>query len=124
MASIDAQITFCYTLDLTTTSRFYSQKLGLPLVLDQGGCRIYRTAPGAYLAFCDREDSGRPSGVVLTLVTEDVDAWYEQLTGLGVAFEQEPTHNDEYGIYHCLLSDPNGYLIEIQSFDDPNWNAR
>jgi catechol 2,3-dioxygenase-like lactoylglutathione lyase family enzyme len=124
MPTIDAQITFCYTLDLTTTSRFYAQKLGLPLVLDQGGCRIYRTAPGAYLGFCDRDDAERPQGVVLTIVTEDVDGWYAHLSEMGVMFEQEPMHNDEYGIYHCFLSDPNGYMIEIQSFDDPNWSAK
>ena len=43
---------------------------------------------------------------------------------MGVAFEQAPTHNDEYGIYHCFLTDPNGYTTEIQSFDDPNWNTK
>jgi len=122
MPSIDSQITFCYTLDLTTTSRFYKMKLGLPLVLDQGGCRIFRTAGGAYLGFCDREDAERPGGVVLTLVTDDVDAWADHLDEMGVVLEQEPMHNDEYGIYHLFLKDPNGYTIEIQSFDDPEWD--
>jgi catechol 2,3-dioxygenase-like lactoylglutathione lyase family enzyme len=27
-----------------------------------------------------------------------------------------PAHNPRYGIYHCFLHDPNGYLVEIQSF--------
>ena len=121
---IDAQITFCYTLDLTTTSRFYANVLGLPLAIDQGGCRIYRTAKNAYLGFCARDDAQRPAGVMLTLVTEDVDGWYAELVEKGVAFEQKPIHNAEYGIYHCLLRDPNGYIIEIQCFDDPEWNSK
>lgn len=122
MTAIDAQITFCYTRDLPLTARFYEEVLGLPLVLDQGGCRIYRTVGDAYLGFCGREDAESPAGVILTLVTDDVDAWHARLVGHGVEFEREPAHNPEYGIYHCFLRDPNGYLLEIQSFDDPGWD--
>ena len=122
MLPIDAQITFCYTRDLPDTARFYEDVVGLPLVLDQGGCRIYRTAAGAYLGFCGRVDAESPAGVILTLVTDDVDAWHAQLEDRGVQFEKAPAHNAEYGIYHCFFRDPNGYLIEIQRFDDSNWS--
>ena len=59
-------------------------------------------------------------GVILTLVTVDVDIWHGYLACQGVALEP-PTHNPTYGIYHFFLQDPNGYLIEIQRFDDPEW---
>jgi catechol 2,3-dioxygenase-like lactoylglutathione lyase family enzyme len=124
VVSIDAQITFCYTRDLPGTVRFYEEVLELPLVLDQGGCRIYRTAENAYLGFCGRGDAETPAGVILTLVTDDVDAWHARLAERGVEFEREPTLNSEYGIYHCFFRDPNGYLLEIQRFDDPNWNRQ
>lgn len=123
MGPIDAQITFCYTRDLPRTADFYENVVGLPLVLDQGGCRIYRAAGSAYLGFCGRGDAARPSGVILTLVTDDVDGWHERLVERGVEFERPPQANAEYGIYHCFLRDPNGYLIEIQRFDDPEWDA-
>ena len=119
----DAQITFCYTLDLETTARFYEETLGLPLTLDQGGCRIYRTAGDAYLGFCGRAGARRPEGVILTLVTDDVDGWYARLHEAGVPFERPPAANAEYGIYHCFFRDPNGYLLEIQRFDDPDWSS-
>lgn len=121
--SINAQITFCYTRDLETTAAFYENVLGLRLALDQGGCRIYATAGDAYLGFCGREEAPRPSGVILTLVTEDVDGWHERLSARGVEFEKAPAHNPDYGIYHCFLRDPNGYLIEIQRFDNPDWSG-
>lgn len=121
MDLFDAQITFCYTRDLAGTARFYEDVLALPLALDQGGCRIYRTAGGAYLGFCGREDAARPAGVILTLVTDDVDGWHEKLAAAGVEFEKAPAHNPDYGIYHCFFRDPNGYLLEIQRFDDPDW---
>lgn len=120
---IDGQITFCYTRDLPTTSRFYGEVIGFPLILDQGGCRIYRAAGDAYLGFCERENApDSPQGVILTLVTDAVDDWYEFLASRGVEFEKAPTTNPEYGIYHCFARDPSGYLIEIQRFLDPDWH--
>jgi len=26
--------------------------------------------------------------------------------------------------FYCFLRDPNGYLIEIQRFEDPRWTSR
>jgi catechol 2,3-dioxygenase-like lactoylglutathione lyase family enzyme len=55
------------------------------------------------------------------LVTDKVDEWYAFLQARGVEFDQAPALNDRYHIYHCFLRDPNGYLIEIQQFLDPEW---
>ena len=119
---IDQQITFLYTCDLAATARFYEEVLGLPLVLDQGDCRIYRVSDGACVGFCQRSSAPeRPSGVILTLVTPEVDRWYRYLGDQGVVFEKPPALNPKYDIYHCFLRDPNGYLIEIQRFLDPAW---
>ena len=46
---VAGQITFLPTADLAATDAFYTGLVGLPLVRDQGVCRIYGTAPGAYL---------------------------------------------------------------------------
>lgn len=119
----DAQVTFCYCQDLKACAHFYEQVLGLPLALDQGGCRIYRTAAAAYLAFCRRATAPSPDGIIVTLVSEDVDGWYARLMARGVEFEKPPGHHPQYHIYHCFLRDPNGYLIEIQRFEDPAWKV-
>ena len=122
---IDQQITFLYTRDLETTARFYEQMLGLPLALDQGSCRIYRVSSDGYLGFCQRNAaSEQPDGVIFTIVTQEVDRWYEHLVARGIAFEKPPALNPKYNIYHCFLRDPNGYLIEIQRFLDPAWSSR
>jgi len=121
---VDQQVTFLYTRDLEATARFYEEVLGLSLALDQGSCRIYRVAGGAFLGFCQREEvPERPQGIILTLVTGEVDLWYETLRERGVTFEKPPARNPRYNIYHCFLRDPNGYLIEIQTFLDPSWSA-
>ena len=119
---IHQQVTFLYTRDLAVTARFYEETLGLTLALDQGDCRIYRVGRDAYLGFCRRaETPERPVGVILTLVTSEVDAWYGHLSDQGITFEKSPALNPDYNIYHCFLRDPNGYLIEIQRFLDPAW---
>lgn len=119
--SIDAQITFLYTQDLTTTAEFYEAVMGFPLVLDQGGCRIYETAQNAYLGFCERTAATAETGVILTIVTDDVDLWYGRLEDADVRIDKAPAVNESYGIYHCFARDPNGYQIEIQRFLDPDW---
>jgi len=122
--NFDSQITFCYTRDLAGTARFYEDLLGLRLILDQAHCRIYEVTRGAYLGFCQGEDCAAPGDVVVTLVTDDVDGWYERLEARGVVFDTAPAINEEYNIYHCFLRDPNGYRLEIQRFEDPRWAAR
>jgi catechol 2,3-dioxygenase-like lactoylglutathione lyase family enzyme len=120
---ITQQITFLHTADLQKTAEFYENILGLPLVLDQGVCRIYQTGGDAYLGFCQHlEAPPQPKGIIITLVAPDVDAWYAYLKAQGVGFENPPRHNPRYNIYHCFLYDPNGYLLEIQCFEDPAWN--
>jgi catechol 2,3-dioxygenase-like lactoylglutathione lyase family enzyme len=116
------QIVFLFTQDLPATAQFYEQLLGLELALDQGNCRIYRVTANSYVGFCERAKSETAQdGIILTLVTPDVDAWYERLSSLGVRFEKPPAFNPRYRIYHCFLRDPNGYMLEIQRFEDPAW---
>jgi catechol 2,3-dioxygenase-like lactoylglutathione lyase family enzyme len=117
--SVEAQITFLNTRDLKGTGRFYEEVLGLPLKLDQGTCRIYQVSADGYLGFCQRDEDPDTRDVIVTLVTADVDGWYQRLRERDVAFEQPPAENRRYSIYHCTLRDPNGYLVEIQQFLHP-----
>jgi catechol 2,3-dioxygenase-like lactoylglutathione lyase family enzyme len=119
--SIDQQVTFLFTNDLAATVHFYEEILALPLVLDQGSCRIYRVSNDAFVGFCARAAPEQPDGIMFTLVTDEVDDWHAYLVEKGVAIEKPPTHNETYNIYQLFVRDPNGYLIEIQTFLDPNW---
>jgi len=119
---IDQQVTFLQTRDLPTTIHFYENVLGLSLVLDQGKCRIYRISDTGFLGFCHSDNvPEQPKGIIFTIVTRQVDAWYRYLSQQGIAFEKPPARNPTYNIYHCVVRDPNGYLLEIQQFLDPAW---
>lgn len=119
----DQLVTFFYTRDLDASAGFYGETLGLPLALDQGACRIFKTSPEGFLGVCrcSEQRPCSPDGVIVTLVTDDVDGWYQRLKAKGVAFDTAPTETAAYNIYHCFLRDPDGYQIEIQSFRDPAW---
>jgi catechol 2,3-dioxygenase-like lactoylglutathione lyase family enzyme len=116
---INQQITFLYTRDLAQTARFYGDVMGLTLAVDQSDCRIYRVSGEGFLGFCQRDSAPeQPQGIILTIVTDQVDAWYVYLRAQGVTFEKPPEFNPKYKIYHCFLRDPNGYLVEIQRFEE------
>lgn len=117
----DAGITFCNVPDLDAVTGFYESLLGLPLVLDQGGCRIYRVAGSGYLGFCERDVVPETETVLLTLVLDDVDGLHERLVAGGAVVDQAPRDNATYGIYHAFYRDPAGYRIEVQRFHDPHW---
>ncbi|MDE2749882.1 MAG: VOC family protein [Chloroflexota bacterium] len=122
---IDSQITFVYTVDLARSARFYEEVLGFPLALDQGTCRIYRVlGPGAYIGICQSEEAPEDgAGLIFTLVTPDVDGWYERIIARGWACEHPPRRNATYRIYHFFLRDPSGYRIEIQRFERNDWDS-
>lgn len=127
MDSASEQITFIYTADLDASARFYGEQLGLPLVVDQGSCRIYRVNAAAYIGICTSENAPTQGEImakrqlILTWVVADVRGRYEALRARGVTFESAPQTHPGFGIEHCFLRDPNGYLLEIQRFLNSDW---
>ena len=121
---VDAQITFLYTNDLEESANFYEKILGLSLAVNQGVCRIYHVAGRkTYVGICERATMPvNAESIIFTFVTQDVDAWYEQITSQGWECEDAPSLNDTYNIYHFYVKDPNGYLLEVQRFADADWD--
>ncbi len=125
MLPINQQVTFLYVRDLERTREFYENVMLLPLVLDQGFCCIYRVTETAFMGFCTRNGTKVfTEDVILTLVMNEdgaVDRWHSHLLKNGVTIEKPPTFNPIYNIYHLFLRDPDGYLLEIQTFRDMAW---
>lgn len=120
---VTQQITFLYTNNLEQSAQFYENTFGFRLWRDQGTCRIYELRQGALLGICQVSITSKgqlvaeeQQNIIFTIVSDDVDDWYTHLQEHGVAFEKPPQFNENYGIYHFFLRDPDGYLIEIQRF--------
>ena len=119
---IHQQVTFLYTDDLEKTSAFYRDVMELELALDQGPCHIYALSPTSFIGVCSLSDRpSSPVGLTVSLVSDDVDGFYQRLVDKGVVFEREPALSEKFNVYSCLFLDPNGYRIEIQEFRDEKW---
>lgn len=123
MAPFTEQITFLAVEDLERAARFYGGILGLTLVTDQGDCLIYEVARNAFVGVCARPGRASPTGVIVTLVTKDVDGWHSRLIEAGVRCDIAPRSHPDYAIYQAFYRDPDGHVIEIQRFDDPSWST-
>lgn len=116
---IDQNVVFTYTDNLPETSSFFSDIMELELVLDQGSCHIYRLSKQCFLGICNLPDRPREqAGVTITIVSGDVDGWYEFLTAKGVEYTRKPAYSHEFDVYSSLFISPHGYRIEIQQFGD------
>ncbi|MFP4489802.1 MAG: hypothetical protein ACLFN1_10905 [Bacteroidales bacterium] len=108
-------IIFYQTTNLKQLHKFYTEKVGAALWLDQGGCRIYRFG-NMLFGFCQREETEK--GALLTFfypTRELVDEMHRRLKGYA---ESEPKDNAAYRIYHFYARDPDNRSIEFQYFWD------
>ena len=117
----DAFITFLSVADLERSTAFYGDALRLPLVNDQGSCRIFKVSESGFLGICVSDRPVGAPGLIVTLVRDDVEEHCAALAAAGVEFEGPPAHNPRFGITHAFLRDPDDHLVEIQRFDDPTW---
>ena len=120
----DSQITFLSVRNLQITSSFYEINFEFKLVLDQGQCRIYKTPADSYIGFCEKQNVIVGENVVITFVTEEVDKVFDELKSKASDIEivKEPALNERFKIYNCFIKDLDGYLIEIQRFESPEWD--
>lgn len=122
-------ITWFYYDDLEVASRFYGETLGLEQVLDAGWARIYRTTGKAFVGLVNAQEgkgvcqTQETNAVLLTLVVDDVVAWYDHLSKAGVSLNSEVKILEEVQIRTFFLSDPGGYSLEIQEFLSPEMRA-
>jgi len=122
---IDQSVIFTYTDDLKAGSRFFREVMELDFVVDQGLCHIFRLNDASFLGVCALPD--RPTsqvGVTITIVSSDVDGWYDFLTSKGVEYVKDPSHSSRFNVYSSLFISPHGYRIEIQNFDDMHWHQK
>lgn len=119
---IDTGIVFLPCEDLHAIDHFYVGLLGLRLRLDQGSCRIYEICPGACIGFCTGLEHITPcKAVIITLVRNDVELFYDFVLNKGAEVDGPPRHNKMFQIVHFFIRDPNGYRVEVQRFEDQRW---
>jgi len=103
--------------------QFYRVVLGLPLIEDMGWAKVYRIHGSANVGIVEvrRGPVEEPigSGILLSIVVEDVEAWYERLRDEpSIVLLGPPAMVSDIPVRSFFFKDPAGYHIEIQSFTD------
>ncbi len=117
-----SSITWFYYDDFTLATAFYGETLGLQPVLDQGWARVFRIARDAFVGLVDAQAgkgtcrSQPASAVLLTLVVDDLQGWFDKLTAAGVRLDSGITKVADLEIETLFLTDPGGYRLEFQRF--------
>ena len=118
-----AGIIFLTYENLEAGDHFYRVVLGLPLIEDQGWAKVYRLHGSAHVGIVKshRGPVAEPvgSGTLISIVVEDVDAWYEHLKNEpSIEIAGPPSMVDDIPVTSFFLKDPEGYSIEIQAFTE------
>ena len=121
--SVDGLLTFFYYKDFKKAGEFYENIMGFKMVQDQKWAKIFQVAEKTFMGCVDgnigyhKADPTKP--VMLTVIVDDPDAWYEHFKANGIETINEPHEDKEMNMRIFLLHDPEGYVIEIQKFHDP-----
>jgi len=116
---ITDQVTFLYYEDLAAPRQFYQQVLGLRPYYDKEWVSLYHTAPGASIGLVKLEHTNssppqRRAAVMVSIVTNDVAAWYRKLQRNPQARIVKPLYDHPaVPIRAFEMEDPSGYPIEI-----------
>lgn len=125
---IKANLVFFYYKDLSKAVNFYENTLGLPCVLDYGFAKICRISQTSYVGLVDEAEgmhsASEPKTVTLSFITDQVDSWYGYLISQGVSIHSPLKDSNRIPIRGFVAMDPEGYLLEFESFSSHEQNEK
>lgn len=125
---IEASNVFFYYKDLDKAKEFYSHTLGLEIVVDYDVATILRIASQSYLSLVDASvgmhNDKEPKTVALALLTKQLAGWYAylQAEGVPIKYEYKPKEGNAHDGFVAI--DPEGYLLEFETFKQHPENER
>ncbi|MFC2156569.1 VOC family protein [Acidobacteriota bacterium] len=118
--SIQANLVFFYYKDLDSAVEFYERTLGLEEVLDYGFAKIFRISETSYIGLVDEtggmHTTAEPKTATLSFITDEVETWFEYLSGQGVEIHRPLSESSRIPIKGFVAKDPEGYLLEFETF--------
>lgn len=120
--SVKATVLWLYYNDLAAAQRFYEDKLGFELIVDQGWAKIYQTSSSGFIGLVDQargmHRATEKKGVTASFFTNALDGWFAHVKGRQT-FQLRSTEvdRDEQGRYRAFVGyDPEGYYLEFDTF--------
>jgi predicted enzyme related to lactoylglutathione lyase len=119
LPSIKENTVMFYYKDLAVVAPFYETTLGLTKTFDETWVKIFQLTPSSSIGLVQEGETSfhraqANNAVMLSIVTEDVDAWYQRLKqDEGIVFLKEIYNNKNVPIRAFLVEDPGGYTVEF-----------
>lgn len=116
---ISEQYTMLYYKDMEAPRKFYGGLLGLTSTMDDEWLSLYQLTPTSFIGVIkEGEDSWHKvqekNAVMISIVTDDVDGWYERIRQDGsVTILKEIYDNESVPIRAFVMEDPGGYTVEF-----------
>jgi uncharacterized glyoxalase superfamily protein PhnB len=117
--SIKENTTMLYYKDLAPATEFYEKTLGLTKTFDQEWVRIYQLTPSSSVGLVREGETSfhraqSENAVMLSIVSDEVDLWYQRLKQAGgIEFLIELHNSENVPIRSFLVKDPGGYSVEF-----------
>ncbi len=118
--AITEQYVMLYYEDLEAPAAFYGDLLGLEAVMDEEWVKLYRVLPHSFIGVNKGGEEGKTwhqpqehNAVMVSIVTEDVDAWYEVIKQSEVEILKDIHNHPSVPIRAFLVADPGGYTVEF-----------
>jgi lactoylglutathione lyase len=106
---------FVHVRDLDRSVRFWTEVVGLELLVREDGYARVGTAGGFALGIEERDEHLIGAvGITIAVEVDDVHATYERMLAAGVAVAGPPALQP-WGDVHASLEDPDGYRCSIFS---------
>ena len=124
---VRATVQWLYFEDTAATNRFYEELLGAAPIVDQGWAWAYPLSTSGFLGVVDgtrgQHQATEDKGVTLSLIVDDVEAWYEVMRGIDDFAWRSEEIGDESGRVSVFVGyDPEGYFLEWDEFLDVEGN--
>ena len=119
---VKATVLWLYYRDLAAAERFYEDRLGFDLIVDQGWAKLYRTSSSGFIGLVD-ESRGmhratEKKGVTVSFFTDEIERWFAHVKGQQTfALRSDAVHQDPEKRYRAFVGyDPEGYFLEFDLF--------
>jgi|GEM_PF-168432 len=111
---------YFYYKDVEKATDFYTGTLGMELVADYGDIKIIRLAENSFLTLTgfanSLHDVNDPKTVAVALLTTQLAEWNAYLKQNSVPFKYEYKPREGGPHDGFVISDPEGYLLEFETF--------
>lgn len=111
---------YFYYKDVEKATDFYTETLGMELVADYGETKIIRLAKNSFLTLTgfasSLHDVNDPKTVAIALLTTQLAEWNAYLKQKSVPFKYEYKPREGGPHDGFVISDPEGYLLEFETF--------